>query len=675
MDSANAHVPAPGEASPTPEHASSRVGPDAAGHTGPDAGKPGLPFDPRRLIGALARRWPLVLCGGVVCGALGFLAGMAKVQAQYTASANLMRQESAGVIRASDVGEPFKPRQLSAATLVSLAKSSAVLQRVSDQTSPKLGARAILAGLTIAPERSTDIIHMTFRSSRSQQSAVWILNLIGAEVVRLTRDMQAQEATEVNGFLKGELLKTDSDLRDVKLQMLAFSKESGLIDVDKEIDAELRSLGDLDLRYESTRIELETLDLRIRALEKEVAQHNPVSERLQAERDRLAELRQSYTAANPLVAEQQERIAALEQQSKSATGEASVPRGGESGLAAGFYKDLLMLRTQKEVLAAQLAKLKAVREAVNAKLRGLPEKGMEYARIRVRQQSLETARAMLASRQREAQLYLDNPPGYYRFFEAKPDDVETSGRRRKWVLAALAGGVLGILLGLAAVCGREALDDRIKTAADARRVTRLPLLAALPDLEGLDEDARNHWATRVWPVLRAKLAATAGNGVVCGFIASAPGEGCSTWVHLLAEAARVRGARVLALVDRVPDGVTPVPLDQALAAAAALGRAGETTWLVPPAGWRWDAGPYRQWQAALARWQGGDATVVLVELPSADRPEALVLAETLPQVLWLAGSGDARGRTVAEHLATYRAAGCRIPGVLLNREPRRFFGA
>jgi len=668
MDYTKAQVPAPEGASQGGGNLSSPGGKGA----GSDPGGPGLPFDPVRLIGALARQWMLVLCCGIVVGGLSFLVGMAKFKAQYTVSANLMRQETAGSYRASDVGDAFKPRQLSAATVVSLSKSSAILQRVSDQTHPKMTPRAILGGLTVLPERNTDIIHMTFQSSRSPQEAVAILNLIGTGIVALTRDMQAREAAEVNRFLKGQLQKTEAELQNTKQQLIAYSKESGVIDVDKEIDSEFRMLGDLDLRYESARIELETLDLRIHALEKEVAQHNPVSERLEVERDRLGELRQGYTAANPLVQEQEERVAALEKQAKTAPEQAIIPRGGESGLAAGFYKDLVMLRTQKEVLAAERDKLKAVHDTIYEKLQALPEKGMEYTRIRARQLSLETARAMLASRQREALIYEDSPPGYYQFFEAKVDDAEISGRRKKWALAGIAGGVFGILLGMMTVCTREALDDRVKTQADVRRVTGLPLLASLPDLAGMDEVARAHWATRVWPVLRSQFESGPGAGIVCGFISSSSGEGCSTWVSLLAEAARLRGAKVLALADHVPGGVVSVPLDQALATAEAVGRIDTTTWLVPPAGWRWDAEQHRQWRTALARWQGGEGMVVLAELPAAERPEALLLAETFPHLIWLVGSGDIAGRVVSEHLATYRAAGCRVSGAVLNREPRRF---
>ena len=93
-----------------------------------------------------------------------------------------MRQEMSGSFRSSESGETFKPRQVSVPTLVSLMKSATLLQRVSEQTQPRLAPRAILGDLTITPERNTDLITVTFRSTRSAEAALRVLNTLGAEV-------------------------------------------------------------------------------------------------------------------------------------------------------------------------------------------------------------------------------------------------------------------------------------------------------------------------------------------------------------------------------------------------------------------------------------------------------------------------------------------------------------
>jgi len=632
----------------------------------------GLPFDPRRLPAALLRRWLLILLVGGSLAAVGGLAGFFKLTASYRAGAQLMRQESSANFRASELGEPFKPRQLSVPTLVSFMKSPAVLQRVAEHA--QLPARSIGGGLTITPERNTDLITLGFVSTRSAQTSVRVLNAFGNEVVRLTKDMQSQEATDVNRLLKRQLTKAESDLRDVNRELLEFSREAGLINVDKEIDAYLRNLGDLDMRYETMRIEYETLDLKISALERELVASNPQLERVQIAREKLGELLLQYTDANPLVQEQRAVLAELETRLKDSEGKPiAPPRQGEGGLAPSFYADLVNLKTQKQVTAAQLEKLRVVRTGVDEKLRGLPEKGMQLARIKARQQSLETSQSLLASRQREAQLYEENAFGYYRFFEARLDEVEVSGRANKLVLLVVAGGFFGTTVAVLFVCLMESLDDRIKTPADLKRITKLPLLAALPPLGSLDAVAQSNSAFRTWLALQARLSTDAQRGMVCGFISANGQEGCSTWIELLGRAASQRDQKVVIVTNREPVNGNATPLDDALLRPSTVELvAGRPVWLIAPVGWRWDAARRLQWQDALTIWNRAGGLVALVELTAADQPETLVLAETMPQLIWLAASGVANGRDTAQRLQTFRDAGCRFAGTVLNREVKLF---
>ncbi|MEI6781929.1 MAG: hypothetical protein WCQ21_13535 [Verrucomicrobiota bacterium] len=631
-----------------------------------------LPFDPWRLVAALLRRWLLIPGVGLAVAALGGVAGYHKFTAEYKAGAQLMRQESGATFRASESGESFKPRQLSVPTLVSFVKSPAVLQRVAEQA--RIPARTIAGGFTITPERNTDLINLSFNSTRSAQTAVRVLNAYGNEIVRLTREMQAQEATELNRLLKRQLAKTEDDLHAVNKELLDFSRQAGLINADKEIDAYLRSLGDLDLRFETMRIDYETLDLKINALERELAANNPLSERLQSAREQLRELLQKYTEANPFVEEQKATISDLEARMKVAgTNAIAPPRQGESGLATSFYTELLNLKTQKEVTAAQIEKLKSVRAGVEDKLRGLPEKGMQLARIRAREQLLEAAQSLLASRQHEAQLYEENALGYYRFFESKLDEVEVAGRSKKLLLLTAAGGMLGLGLVVGLVCLVESLDDRIKTAADLKRISKLPLLGRLPALGALDAVAQSNWAFRTWLALQAKLTAGPHHEIVCGFVSATSREGCSTWVDLLARAAGQRDEKVLAVMNHAPLNGSAMPLGEALVSPASLCCApGHPQWLITPVGWRWDAARRRQWQSALAVWSQAAGLVVLIELTAADQPETLMLAEQLPQLIWLASSGVARGRESSERLQTFQNAGCHFAGTVLNREAKLF---
>ena len=632
----------------------------------------GLPFDPWRLVAALVRRWMMIVGAGVVVGGLGGLAGYLKFKAEYKAGAQLLRQESTGTFRASELGEAFKPRQLSVPTLVSFMKSPAVMQRVAEQA--QLPVRTIAASLTITPERNTDLINLSFVSIRSAQTAMRILNVFGNEIVRLTKEMQSQEAGEMNRLLKSQLAKAEEDLRAVNKELLDFSRQTGLVSVDRETEAYLRNLGDLDMRCETMRIDYDTLDLKISALERELAANNPLTERLAVARDRLNDLLQQFTPANPHVQEQKAVVADLEVRLKESESKpVAAPRQNEGGISVGFYTELLTLRTQKKVLAAQLEELQAVRAGLDGKLRGLPEKGMQIARIKARQQSLEAAQSLLASRQHEAQLYEENSMSYYRFYESKLDDVEVAGRTKKLILLTVVGGLFGFFFVAGVVCLVESLDDRIKTPADLKRITRLPMLGALPDLDTLDAVGQSSWAFRTWLALQSKLSAGPRGEMVCGFVSAAPAEGCSAWMDLLARAAAQRDEKVIVVTNRAPVNGSTLPLAEALADPSAVSISpGRPQWLIVPADWRWDAGRRRLWKSAFEAWRQAKGVVALVELTGVDQSETLLMAEEMPQLIWLARSGIARGSEATERLQTFQHAGCRFAGAVLNCEVKLF---
>lgn len=90
---------------------------------------------------------------------------------------------------------------------------------------------------------------------------------------------------------------------------------------------------------------------------------------------------------------------------------------------------------------------------------------------------------------------------------------------------------------------------------------------------------------------------------------------------------------------------------------------------IPLPGWVWNLERRKQWEKALEYWRQIDNLVIFVELPPASEPEAVLLAEHLPQLIWLVGSGKADARETAAQLETLRHARCNLVGAVLNQAP------
>jgi protein involved in polysaccharide export with SLBB domain len=93
---------------------------------------------------------------------------------------------------------------------------------------------------------------------------------------------------------------------------------------------------------------------------------------------------------------------------------------------------------------------------------------------------------------------------------------------------------------------------------------------------------------------------------------------------------------------------------------------------IPLPGWVWNLERRHQWRSALESWQHLENLVLLIELPPASQPESILLAEHLPQVIWLAASGQADLEKTRTQLETLRHARCNLVGAVLNREASSF---
>jgi Mrp family chromosome partitioning ATPase len=327
--------------------------------------------------------------------------------------------------------------------------------------------------------------------------------------------------------------------------------------------------------------------------------------------------------------------------------------------------------------------------------------------IRSKLANLEATRLALLGKKRTAEAFEKDPPGYCQLLAvATPDSVVKHGRKVKVVCLAMLGGLLGMI-----ACGSllllvEVMDNRIKTVADVERVTRLPVIATAGNLDRMSEADRRESGFRAWTHLVGTLGAPPNGTLVCGVTSSGHREGRSTWIKMLAREACQSGFRVLTIASRPRDdsnGDETVEVAVTNAAgtringheteggngngngnthdiatrASVLAPAGVSQrlnglephsmmhMLLP--GNSWNLERRQQWQAAIRHWSKLENVAILVELPPASEAEAVLLAEDLPNLVWLAEGGHASAAKTREQLETLRRARCNVVGAVLNR--------
>jgi len=599
------------------------------------------------IIDLLMKRWYWLLLGTAI-GGVGFCAlGWYLVKPKFTATAQILRQETPGK---SDF---FKTTPISAETFAGLIRSPEILQQVGDKLSPPVPPYLLNKWIKIDPEPDSDLVKIS-ASARTPDYAVNLVNLYSSNAVwYLTEDDARKAAVIADDYLKKQLVKMDAQITEIEDRFRKMPVSG------------LRTNG-----LSRERLDQMSSEAAVSA-RRSVAGFGAVAQRLQTATQELNDLLSKFTEEHPSVMAKKQYIEELKKQMETAS---------TNGITADFSLPLA---------------------ATGRSDGNNPDIDIIFIKLR----SLEDAKVDLQKRMEEAQLLALNKPASVRVFA--PAEIKTlkgNLRRVKLGLAGIFGAMLGFLGSMGLVMLLEFLDNRLKTPEDIARVTRLPVLTTLGDLRLMKPEDRTQWAFRAWTMLQGRLSPSANHGLICGVTSAKAGEGRSTWISLLAEAAILTGYRVLTVATRpstthlgAPDEFANdlgVEMDQHEPNLKGHGENGHSAAVVsnvlttpqkiteeltrpnsqpvvhiPLPGWVWNLERRNQWREALREWNQTENLVILVELPPADVPEAVLLGSNLPNMIWLTNSGAADAAETRAHLETLRHARCHLVGAVLNRAP------
>jgi uncharacterized protein involved in exopolysaccharide biosynthesis len=675
----------------------------------PPAPEGELPVDPWRVLGALRRGWYWPVLAAVVLGAVGYGVGVrfAKSQVKIT----LVRQ-TGGDFGGGVEGQTLRLDHLNVNTLVNLMASMEMARRGAPKVQPPIDPGDLLDSLEINLPQGSDLIELKFRL-READRLPNLANTYAAEIVAYGQELQVAEANRMLGTFSNRLQEIDESLRRANEELVAFQSEKGVLDPVAQAAAFTRQLVDSRVAAYAKQIQIDQITAQIDFLEKEMPRANPYAEQLDAAQRRLATLEARYTDQHPEVRAARDEIEALTRRAAAFATNAT----GAGALSGATQTKVLELRAQKAQLEAEIREMERAREELQRQVTGLSEVQIAYADLRGRVDALLKTREVITKRQREVEMYFDNARGYFRILAPVSEkDVDRLVAAKKAQTTAAKAAMLGFLGVAGLVVLLDLRQQTLKTVGDVERVTKLRVLATLGDLNKMTPAERDRWAFRAWTLVAGQLNVSANHGMVCGFMSSGPGEGRTTWIKLLSDAASQRGLRVLTVATKPSGTGTPdseaqsanqeksfgEAVEQAMSEAAdardaetakadedrpgtAVLNASAFTFPaevvqkftagdvpaahIPLPGWVWNLERRKQWQSALTHWRAIDNLVLLVELPPASVPESVLLAESLPQVVWLVESGKARIGETREQLEMLRHAKCRLVGAVLNREP------
>jgi capsular polysaccharide biosynthesis protein len=457
------------------------------------AGNPELPtgpsLDPHRLLGALRLRRSWIIRGALIGAVLGLVFGIFRAQTRWEVTVQLIKRDTPTSFSIGTDGNPYRPREFTVATLVTAATSHTVLERVAAKSKPPVSADLLRYCVKVEEEKKTDFLTLTVSGYNSAQATADLANLWAQEVVNFPKDVQAAESREIREALNAQLVRNQTELKRLDQQSLEVPRE------EVQLDTYLHSQGDIELKIDSTRIEVESLDSEIATLRSQLILQSPLADTLREAKSDLEQAMARYTEENPLVIEKRQKIASIEKQMADDTKAAQSDLSKFAGTEVGnhLYMRIVELENQSEALKRQneeLSKLRAKSLSTSDQEFGLPD-------ILRQKETLETAQTLLLNRLQEMSLFEQNAQEMYLVLApATVDQVTAKGKPFKVTIYSIAALILGAGIAAGLVLLFEVLDSRLRTSGEAAKLTGVPIFASIPRY--CAPDLKPEIAARLW---------------------------------------------------------------------------------------------------------------------------------------------------------------------------------
>lgn len=488
-------------------------------------------------------------------------------------------------------------------TACEVLKSSVVLEEAQQYMKGKMpdgripSVDEIKGSLAVEPVKDTDIVSVSYRNTNGHVATVVVQAILDA-FAHLESQQASYSAVQSRAFLQKELADSRKELTDVEKRIRAFQMDTGLINVNGEVEAALKRKENLEDGVKSAQIqnsfdeakgkflaerlgiapadadklaaaasdpalieaqkELSQLEFEYQSLGAELRPEHP---RMRQLRHAIAELKLATRIRIGTIAE---KLPVPQPTNGGASGAAD---GGNSAVSPttpsigeGMLKDLISARADQRAQVARENILRQNEEKLDGELKKFPDKQLEFADLQRAEKVIFDRISNLESSLSSAQLVEavnTQSPNYQIIDKPEIVNVMISSNRPKILTAFLLGLVLGALTFL----GLEWLDPRLRRISAVLETLPLPVTGWVPNL---------NFGQDLEPIHRLRLSLRAAMNGKCKQIvvtSSDQGDGKTALAAALAISFSQVGKRVL-LIDANAEhpslherfrGVPPVP--------------------------------------------------------------------------------------------------------------------
>jgi len=408
---------------------------------------------------------------------------------------------------------PYLDTSRTSLTPVAMAVRTAPNDSSSRLANLQTVAFRVRKAMDFAPERESDVITITARSSSAREAAL-LANTYAEVYQEFSVSSSRSRSTSRREFLQDQLIAKRRTLDSVETALKQYMESTGVVSLDATATRVTQQLSQLEASRDAIDIDLDALTKTLQTYQQRLPEQEKEFVRVMKQatdpyikliQDQLAQLQvQRDVLANPnnsgaAKEAYTEKIKSIDAQilnlqkklddktsgylQSIPPGESGAAQSDPAGYLAGAKQKIFETQMQIQALEAKKTALGGMIHQYESDFGGIPRKSIELAKLQRTRLSAEKLYLLVEERYNDAAIGEKSDFGYV-------DIIDRAGVPSMPVspnvpFNLLVGAFLGLAVGLTFVFVREYLDVRVNTPEDLKR-RGLPLLSFVGRTSGMN---------------------------------------------------------------------------------------------------------------------------------------------------------------------------------------------
>jgi capsular exopolysaccharide synthesis family protein len=360
--------------------------------------------------------------------------------------------------------------------------------------------------IEVEPVVGTDILKVGY-ADKDPEKAANVVNMVMKSYLDYNLKTNREEADKAGRFVESQLPRAEEDLQKATEALRQFRTQNQIVDLERESAAAVNSIANLQDQLNETRSQLSDIGTQEATLRQQVgleinqaidvaslSQAPGIQEalaQLQQVQTKLATERTRFTGKSPQIealADQERELNDLLQGRVSDALGANV-QITPGALQVGDVKRRLVenyaqMQAQRMGLERKAGTLASLQSAYRNRMSVMPTLEKKQSDLTRRVDLAQSAYENLTTRLQDIQVARNQQVGNARILQNALVPTKPTGRLRLVFLAA--GGMVGLLLGIAAAFFIDLIDRSLKTVKEAEAQYGYTMLGLVPKFETSD---------------------------------------------------------------------------------------------------------------------------------------------------------------------------------------------